>query len=236
MVWDPGASWISTFRIGGGGVDFVARRRAFAFGETGFCATGERAFVSYFGFQDGNVVHEIGLEGPVRSFGVAPEVAGSDALGPELLELATEELTPSALLCGPAGVLEVGFVQSIVRLHALDGTELWRRSFEAFRPVVVYSDDGIGLGRAFDEGEGSHLLRSVVPWGARHVLIQHELRRREIPAAGEAEVIESRLIRLEDGSEVSRTRTLPLVLAARGRRMALARLGDVAGVTVVQVR
>jgi hypothetical protein len=235
-VWDPGASWISTFRTSGRDLDFVERRRAFAFGETGFCAANGRAFVSYYGFQDGNVVHEIGREGPVHSFGPAPEVAGADGLGPELQEIATEELTPSALHCSPLGVLDVGFVQSIVRLHDYDGAELWRRTFDDFRPIVVYSDDGVGMGRAFDEGQGSHLLRSVVAWGADHALVQHELRKREIPEEGEPEVIETRLLRLADGVEVARTRALPLVMAAQGRRLALVRPGDVARVTVVEVR
>jgi hypothetical protein len=235
-VWDPGASWISTFRIGGRDLDFIDRRRAFAFGETGFCAAGGRAFVSYYGFQDGNVVHEIGPEGPIHSFGAAPAVAGAGDLGPDLQEIATEELTPSALHCSARGVLEVGFVQSIVRLHDYDGVERWRRTLDDFRPIVAYSEDGIGLGRAFDEGQGSHLLRSVVPWGTEYVLVQHQLRMREIPEASEPEVIETRLLRLSDGVEVARTRTLPLVLAAEGRRLALLRPGTVAGVTVAEVR
>lgn len=235
-VWDPGASWISTFRVGGRDIDFIERRRAFAFGETGFCSAGGRAFVSYYGFQDGNVVHEIGPEGPSHSFGAAPDVAGAGDLGPDLQEIAIEELTPSALHCSSIGVLDVGFVQSIARLHDYDGVELWRRTFDDFRPIVVYSDDGIGLGRAFDEGEGSHLLRSVVPWGTGYVLVQHELRMREIPEEGEPEVIETRLLRLSDGVEVARTRTLPLVLAAEGRRLALLRPGIVAGIAVVEVR
>ena len=181
MVWDQGASWISTFDAAGEEIRFVERRRAFAFGETGFCAADGRVFLSYYGFQDGNVVHEIGDEGPAHSFGAAPEVVGADELGPELQEIAIEELTPSALHCSEAGVLDVGFVQSIVRLHDVEGTELWKRTFDDFRPIVAYSDDGVGLGRAFDEGEGSHLLRSVVPWGDSIVLVQHELRRREVP-------------------------------------------------------
>lgn len=235
-VWDPGASWISTFRATGPELRFVERRRAFAFGETGFCAADGRTFVSYFGFQDGNVVHEIGAEGPVRSFGPAPDVAGADGLGPELREIAVEELTPSALLCTPAGVLDVSFVQARLRLHDVEGGPVWSRTFEAFRPIVVYSPDGIGLGRDFDEDDGSHLLRSVVPWGPAAVLVQHELRTREVPEPGTPEVFESRLIRLEDGTELDRTRSLPLVLAAHGNRLVLGRVAPVPGVTVVEVR
>ena len=105
-----------------------------------------------------------------------------------------------------------------------------------FNPIVVYSDDGIGLGRAFDSVDGSHLLRSVVPWGDSMVLVQHEIRLREIPEDGEVEVFESRLLRLDDGSEVARTRDLPLVLGAQGARLYLVSVEPYSKVTVVEVR
>lgn len=233
VVWDPGSSWVSTFSVDGSNVEYVDRWRAFAFGETGFCAQRSRSYLSYW--QDGNSVHEVGPDGIVGSFGPAPAVAGGESLGPELLEIAVEELTPSALLCTAAGVLDVGFVQSIVRLHDWEGTELWSRPFDDFRPVIAYSDDGIGLGRAFDAG-GSQLLRSVVPWGDGMVLVQHELRAREFPEQGDVEVFESRLLRLADGVEVDRSRTFPLVLGAAGSRLYLAADGAVARITAVEIR
>ena len=152
-----------------------------------------------------------------------------------LRDIAVEELTPSALLCTDLGVLDVNFVQSGVRLHDFDGNEIWSRELSDFRPIVAYSDDGIGLGRAFDQGEGSHLLRSVVPWGSSHVLVQHELRTREIPEEGDPEVFESRLLELTDGAEVARTRDFPLVFEAQGRRLYLLRQEPFAAVTVVEV-
>jgi hypothetical protein len=217
LVWDPGSSWISRFDIGSDGIDFVERWRAFAFGETGFCSAEGRTYLSYW--QEGQIVHEIGAEGPVRSFGLAPEVVGAASLGVELQEIAIEELTPSALLCTDAGVLDVSFVQSGIRLHGWNGAELWSHPLADFRPIVAYTPDGMGLGRRFDSGQGSHLLRSVVPWGRSLALVQHELRTQEIPDEGEIEVIESRLIRLSDGSEVGRTHALPLVLSAEGTRL-----------------
>jgi hypothetical protein len=234
LVWDPGSSWVSQFSVRGSSVDFVDRWRAFAFGETGFCAAGDRTYLSYW--QDGNVVHEIGPAGIVRSFGSAPAVAGGETLGPDLLDIAVEELTPSSLLCTSEGVVDVGFVQSIFRLHDGDGTEVWSSQFSDFRPIVAYSDGGIGLGRAFDEGEGSHLLRSVVPWGQSMVLVQHEQRTREMPEVGEVEVFESRLLSLADGSEVGRSRAFPLALAAQGRRLYLVSNTPFPTVTVVEVR
>jgi hypothetical protein len=219
LVWDPGSSWISRFSVGDQGVRFRDRSRAFAFGETGFCSSGGRTYLSFW--QDGDVVHEIGAEGAVKSFGVAPHVVGGDSLGPELREIAIEELTPSALLCTTDGVLDVSFTQSTLRLHDRDGIEKWSREFEDFTPIVVYTPDGMGLGRRFDADQGSHLLRSLVPWGSSFALVQHELRTQEIPDVGEIEVFESRLIRLQDGAEVGRTRSLPLVLAAQGTRLYL---------------
>lgn len=233
MVWDPGSSWVSTFDVGAS-IEFEGRWRAFAFGETGFCASGDRTFISFW--LNDQVVHEWGPEGPVQSFGVAPRVVGADMLGPELREIAIEELTPSALLCTSDGVLDVSFVQSLVRLHDLNGEEVWSRNLEDFNPIVVYSDDGIGLGRGFDAVDGSHLLRSVVPWGASMVLVQHEIRLREIPEEGDVEVFESRLLRLADGGEVARTRDLPLVLGAEGRRLYLVSEEPYSRVTVVEVR
>ena len=220
LVWDPGSSWVTRFAVGTDGVEYVERSRAFAFGETGFCSSAGRTYLSYW--QDGNVVHEIGAEGPVRSFGAAPVVVGLDALGPELQEIAIEELTPSALLCADEGVLDVSFMQSGIRFHDWDGAELWSRELDDYTPVVAYSPDGMGLGRRFDASQGSHLLRSVVPWGASLALVQHELRTQEIPEEGEIEVFESRLIRLEDGAETTRTRALPLILSAQGTRLYLA--------------
>jgi hypothetical protein len=225
QVWDPGSSWISRFAVSASGVRYTDRRRAFAFGETGFCSTAGRTYLSYFQwnddrFLDGRVVHEIGPEGgAIRSFGDAPPLAGGETLGPELLEIATEELTPSGLLCTARGVLDVSFMQSLIRLHDLDGTLMWRRELEDFTPVVAYTDDGMGLGRGFDEVNGSHLLRSVVSIGEGMALVQHEVRRQEIPEEGEPEVFESRLIRIADGVEVDRTRALPLFLAGQGRRL-----------------
>jgi hypothetical protein len=217
LVWDPGSSWISSFAVDEGGLEHLDGRRAFAFGETGFCSSGGRIYLSYW--QDGQVVHEIGPDGPVRSFAEAPHIPGVETLGPELQEIATEELTPSGLLCASEGVLDVSFFGSHARLLDRDGAVLWERELEAFNPLVVYTPDGMGLGRRFDPNEGSHLLRSVVPWGDEHALVQHELRTQEFPEEGEVEVIESRLVRLEDGLEVGRTRDLPLILAAHGNRL-----------------
>lgn len=217
LVWDPGSSWISRFAVRDSGVEFADRFRAFAFGETGFCSAQGRTYLSYW--QDGEVVHEIGPEGPVRSFAPAPPVVGLETLGAELQEIAVEELTPSGLLCAPRGVLDVSFVESSIRLHDWDGTLLWGRELADFNPIVVYTPDGMGLGRRFDESSGSHLLRSIVPWGDEMALVQHELRTQEIPAEGEVERFESRLIRLVDGVEVDRTRELPLLLAAQGTRL-----------------
>jgi len=232
LVWDPGSSWISRFSVSST-VEFVDRFRAFAFGETGFCSVGGRTYLSYW--QDGQVVHEIGAEGPVRSFGSAPHVVGIDSLGIELQEIATEELTPSGLLCTPEGVLDVSFVQSGIRFHDLDGNQLWVRELEDFTPIVAYSPDGMGLGRMFDPDEGSHLLRSVAHWGEETALVQHELRTREIPEEGEIEVVESRLVRLADGVELARTRALPLILAAQRSRIYVVRTEPSPQVLVIDV-
>ena len=233
LVWDPGSSWISRFAVGARSVEFAERSMAFAFGETGFCATGDRVYLSYW--QDGNVVHEIGAEGIVRSFGPAPTVVGAETLGPELQEIAIEELTPSGLLCTPSGVLDVSFVQSTIRMHDQDGNQLWAHDLADFTPIVAYTPDGMGLGRAFDENSGSHLLRAVVPWGDSSALVQHELRMREVPEEGEVEVIESRLIRLSDGVELDRTRALPLVLAAQGSRLYMVQKSPFPQVVVVEL-
>jgi hypothetical protein len=216
LVWDPGSSWISRFSVRGAGVEFVDRSMAFAFGETGFCAIGDRKYLSYW--QEGNVVHEIGAEGSVRSFGPAPTVVGVETLGPELQEIAIEELTPSGLLCTEDGVLDVSFMQATIRFHDLDGNQVWAHELADFTPIVAFTPDGMGLGRAFDENQGSHLLRSVIAWGDGLALVQHELRTREVPEEGEVEVFESRLIRLSDGAELDRTRDLPLILASEGSR------------------
>jgi hypothetical protein len=218
QVWDPGSSWISTYSVRGSGVEYVSRRRAFAFGETGFCSAAGRTYLSYW--QDDQIVHEIGAEGgAVRSFGPAPAVVGAETLGPELQEIAVEELTPSGLLCVPAGVLDVSFVQSLIRFHDLDGGMVWGRELADFEPIVAYSDDGMGLGRRFDPTGGSHLLRSIVQVGAGMAVVQHEVRTQEIPDEGEVQVLESRLVRLADGVEVDRTRALPLFLAGQGDRL-----------------
>jgi len=234
LVWDPGSSWISHFSVGGRSVQFVERSMAFAFGETGFCATGDRVYLSYW--QDGIVVHEIGAQGAVRSFGPAPTVVGAATLGPELQEIAIEELTPSGLLCTPSGVLDVSFMQSTIRFHTLDGTQVWAHELADFTPIVAYTPDGMGLGRAFDETSGSHLLRSVVAWGDDMALVQHEVRTREVPEEGEIEVFESRLIRLSDGAELDRTRSLPLVLAAQGSRFYMVQKTPFPEVVVAAVR
>jgi hypothetical protein len=221
LVWDPGSSWISTFAVRPSGLEFVGRQRAFAFGETGFCSYGGRTYLSYW--QDGLVVHEVGEQGPIHSFGPEPEIPGVETLGPELQEIAIEELTPSGLLCSRHGVFEASFFGSQIRLDDFDGEVEWSRDLDDVRPMVAYTLDGMGLGRGFDEDQGSPLLRSIVPWGPDIALVQYELRRQEFPEAGEIEVIESRLIRLEDGVELARSRDWPLILAALGTRIYVAR-------------
>jgi hypothetical protein len=233
LVWDPGSSWISRFRVRGSGVRFVDRQRAFAFGETGFCARGNRAYLSYW--NDGLIVHEIGAEGPVRSFAPAPDIPGVQTLGPELQEIAIEELSPSGLLCASRGVLDVGFFGGQVRFHDADGNLQWTRDFADFNPLVVYTPDGMGLGRQFDTAEGTHLLRSVVSWGDDLALVQHELLTQEFPEEGDVQAIESRLLRLSDGVEVDRTRGLPLVLATWGNRLYTVRQEPFPQVLVIEV-
>jgi hypothetical protein len=217
LVWDPGSSWISRFSVRRSSLRFADRWRAFAFGETGFCARGNRTYLSYW--HDDLVVHEIGSEGPVRSFGPAPAIPGVETMGPELQEIAVEELSPSGLVCADDGVLDVAFFGSHLRFHYPDGMLAWSRNFADFNPLVVYTPDGMGLGRQFDATEGTHLLRSVVAWGEHHALVQHELLTDEFQDEGEPQVIESRLIRLSDGAEVDRTRDLPVVLATWGNRL-----------------
>ena len=217
LVWDQGNSWVSFFSVTDAGVELTAARRAFAFGETGFCATPEHVYLSYW--QDGQVVHEIGTEGLVRSFGPAPDIPGLETLGPELQEIATEELTPSGLLCTLNGVFEASYFGSRIRMHDHDGQTLWDRELDDFNPMSAYTLDGIGLGRAFDQSDGSHLLRSIVPWGSAVALVQHQLRTSEFSAEGDVEVFESRLLGLENGAELGRTRELPLILAAEGTRL-----------------
>ena len=217
LVWDQGNSWVSFFSVDDAGVELTAARRAFAFGETGFCATGDQVYLSYW--QDGRVVHEIGTEGLVRSFGPAPNIPGVESLGPELQEIAIEELTPSGLLCTRDGVFESSYFGSKIRMHDHGGQTLWDRELDDFNPMSAYTLDGIGLGRAFDQADGSQLLRSIVPWGGAVALLQHELRTSEFSMEGDVEVFESRLLGLEDGAELGRTRELPLILAAEGTRL-----------------
>ena len=218
MIWDPGNSWVHRFRVSDGGVAFADARRAFAFGETGFCSIRGRTYLSFWSL-DNLVVHEVGDEGLANSFGAAPDIAGVETLGPELQEIAIEELTPSGLLCQEGGVLDVSFFGPQIRLHDLDGSLLWSRDLEAFNRIEIYTPDGMGLGRRFDQSGGSHLLESVSAWGDGVALVQHTLPKQEFPEPGEVEVLESRLIRLEDGEELDRTRDLPPILAAEGTRL-----------------
>jgi len=218
LVWDPGNSWVHRFRVTDSGVAFEDARRAFAFGETGFCAAAGRTFLSYWS-ADNLVVHEVADQGLANSFGQAPDIAGVETLGPELQEIAIEELTPSGLLCDAGGVLDVSFFGPQVRRHDLDGTLLWSRELDDFNPIEIYTPDGMGLGRQFDESEGSHLLESVSAWGDGVALVQHRMPKREFPEPGEVEALESRLIRLSDGAELGRTRDLPRVLSTSGRRL-----------------
>jgi hypothetical protein len=233
LVWDPAASWVSRFTVGNGGVEFQQQSRAYAFGETGFCAAGDRTYLSFF--QDSLVVHEVGEEGIARSFGSAPEIPGMSTLGPELQEIAVEELSPSGLLCTPQGVLDVSMFGSRIRFHDPDGTLVWERELEDFSPMVVSTPDGVGLARQFDAAQGTPLLHSVVRWGDDFALVQHEIRTREFPAEGEIPMIESRLIRLSDGTEVDRTRELPRILATWGRRIYMVVNEPYSKIVVVEV-
>ena len=219
LVWDPGGSWVSSFTVSPDGVSFSDRQPAYAFGETGFCALDDRIYLSYL--LEDQVVHEINAEGVVaRSFSQAPAVAGIETIAEDLRALAREELTPSRLLCLADRILEVSYFQSRIQLHDSEGSLVWSREVDEFSPVVAYSPDDMGVGLRYAEGSGSHLSRSVVPWGVDRALLQYELRTPgPRPAGADYESLESRLIRLDTGEEVDRTRGLPLFLAGYGDRL-----------------
>jgi len=219
VVWDPSNGRISRYAIGAGGPQFVDQRRAFAFGETGFCTLGDRVYLSFL--QDDHVVHEIRPDaGIAHSFASVPDVTGIDAISGGAREMALEDLSPSRLLCAAGRVIEVGFFQPRIQAFSPDGDLLWSRELDNFIPVLPVSPDDMGVGFEYDEANGSHMARSVIPWGENHALIQYEIRRPgPRPEGADFHALESRLIRTDSGEELGRTRELPLILAAGGDRL-----------------
>jgi len=234
VVWDPSNGRISRYSVDAGGTRFVDQRRAFAFGETGFCTLGDRVYLSFL--QDDHVVHEINPDaGIAHSFSPAPDVIGIEAISGGAREMALEDLTPSRLLCAEGRVIEVGFFQPRVQAFSPDGDLLWSRELDDFTPVLPVSPDDMGVGFEYDEASGSHMARSVVPWGANHALVQYEVRRPgPRPAGADFHALESRLIRTDSGEEVSRTWDLPLILASGGDRLFAVRQFPVPQVLVLE--
>jgi len=216
-IWDPGNARIAQFNASGASLTPVASRRAAAFGDTGFCTLGGRSFLSTY--SEARVLHEVGTDGAiVRSFSPPPEIPGLEGVSGVARELALEELTPARLLCDPSGgqVLEMSFFQGRVQLHSAAGELLWSRALADFHPVELVNPEEMGLAYRFSEGTGSHLARSVIPWGEGRILLQYEIRSGE---AGVLTALESRLLDLSTGEELDRTRDLPLFLAASGNRL-----------------
>jgi len=217
-VWDPSNRRISLYSVSAVGSEFVSMRNAEAFGETGFCALGDRTYLSFL--MDGRIVHEVGTGGTItHSFSEAPSITGIDAIPDGAREMALEDLTPSRLLCLNDRIVEVSYFQPRIRLHDPEGSTIWTTELDGFRPVTPISPDGMGVGFEYAAGEGSHMARSVVPWGDGTVLVQYELRAPgPRPAGQDFHGLESRLIDLATGEELDRTSDLPLFLGARGDR------------------
>ncbi len=233
-VWDPSNDRISRFAAGAAGISFVDQRGASAFGETGFCAMGERAWISFL--QDGQVVHEVGSGGGItRSSSPAPEVVGIDAISGGARDMALEDLSPSRLLCHEGVIVEVGYFQPRVRALDPDGAVLWSVEPADFTPVLPVSPDDMGVGFEYAEGTGSHLARSIVPWGSDRVLVQYEIRLPgPRPAGRDFHALESRLFDLATGAEIDRTRDLPLFLGASGDRFLQVRQNPTPEVVVME--
>jgi hypothetical protein len=155
----------------------------------------------------------------------------------DLRDLALEELTPSRLLCTSGHILEVSYFQPRIQLHDPDGQRLWSRDLADFFPALAYSPDEMGVGLMYREGSGSHLSRSVVPWGVDRVLLQYEIRAPGArPGGADYGALESRLIDLGTGEEEDRTRDLPLFFAAQGSRAYQVRQNPFPQVVVLERR
>jgi hypothetical protein len=236
LVMDPGNARISKF---------VRRARGLQpAGEIphehggALCAVGSRLFVN--AWIGGHVIHELAATGELlRSFGTLPDAPGSELFG-DFQPYVSARLLSGPFLCVSTPDLVVSVAAGLPAIEAfhLDGTLAWRASLEDFHPVIYRTTGNRALRATFNPETGSHLARSAVRWTRNSMLVQYALIQEEIPADDlHDQPVDSRLLDLRTGREISRSRAWPLVLGRSAefvyRRM---QSGDVPLVEVSKLR
>ncbi len=215
LIVDPGNVRISRFQPTSEGLRFADERRHEFGGRV--CALGDRVFVH--ALRRGTLVHELkdGAE-PAQSFGTPPALGGLDALGP-FRSLAEGMLLSGRLLCLPDRDLLVAASTSSARIQAFepDGTLTWETTLNDFYPIRYIITKRGGLRHTLDPATGAHILQSFTRWDQNTLLLQYEVRKDgPAPEGREYHAIESRLLDLQTGREIARSRTLPLLAAIAG--------------------
>ena len=212
LVMDPGNARISKF---------VRRERGLLpAGEIphehggALCVVGRRLFVN--AWIGGDVIHELGPTGELlRSFGTLPDAPGSELFG-YFQPYVSARLLAGPFVCVSEPDLVVSVAAGLPTIEAfhLDGSLAWRTTLEDFNPVIYRTTGNRALRATFNPETGSHLARSAVRWTQNSLLVQYALIHEEILADDlDRQPVDSRLLDLRTGREISRSRAWPVILA-----------------------
>jgi len=213
LVMDPGNARIARFERRERGL-VAAGEIPHAFGGS-VCALGSRVFVN--ALIDGHAIHELGPTGErLRSFGAPPDAPGSELFG-EYQSYVSARLLTGPFLCTaePDLVISVAAGLPTIDAFSADGGVAWRTVLDDFNPVVYRTTQGRALRATFDPETGSHLALSAMRWTRNAMLVQYALVDADLAATDlDRQPIDSRLLDLRTGREISRSRAWPVL---RGR-------------------
>lgn len=218
LVLDPANSRLSYMRASGGRVVLDSSINT-SHVSTSLCELADRVYAGFL--LDGMVAHAMASDGKsLRSFGPEPALTQLDATG-DFGMLTRRQIVEPRLFCDSprSQVVLAGRSHPVVRAYDSLGTMTWSVQLEDVHSIAFALTATGTVEGAFDPVNGASFVRSMIPWGPQHLLIQYVRSFPGGPPDGkEFGGIDSRLLDLRTGTEVGRSDALPLIGATRGDR------------------
>jgi 6-bladed beta-propeller protein len=168
------------------------------------------------GLFEGRILHVFKNSGEhIRSFGIPPPIPKVDE---RFRSLMTGSLTDGRLACVDDRIVVVHRNLPALTAFSIDGEVIWESEVADYRQMKIRQTEKGRISYDVEDETGTHHTAFfLMPVGTSRVVLQLGIIGRGA-RADEYQALDTRLISLEDGSEVGRTRAWPL-LATIGNRL-----------------